>query len=75
LLHYQIKEKGEGHEHLKWSEMFKKMEELKEKHSILEDYTLSETTLEQVFLSFAQLKNQPVLEGLDTLEESQTTRV
>jgi hypothetical protein len=34
------------------------MEELKNGHDILEDYTLSETTLEQVFLSFAQQKDQ-----------------
>ncbi|XP_065331487.1 phospholipid-transporting ATPase ABCA1-like isoform X2 [Cloeon dipterum] len=52
LLHYQIKGGR------KWSDMFKEMESLKKFHSIMEDYTLSETTLEQVFLSFAQQRDR-----------------
>ncbi|XP_065332523.1 phospholipid-transporting ATPase ABCA1-like [Cloeon dipterum] len=41
----------------KWSELFKAIESIKNSHSIMEDYTLSETTLEQVFLSFARQRD------------------
>ncbi|CAB3377760.1 Hypothetical predicted protein [Cloeon dipterum] len=41
----------------KWSELFKTIESIKDSHSIMEDYTLSETTLEQVFLSFARQRD------------------
>jgi len=37
-----------------WSEMFKVMETCKEKMEWLEEYSISQTTLEQVFLSFAK---------------------
>ncbi|XP_039276115.1 phospholipid-transporting ATPase ABCA1 [Nilaparvata lugens] len=37
-----------------WSQLFKTMDELKNQFDIIEDYTLSETTLEQVFISFAK---------------------
>lgn len=38
------------------------MEEVKQDYDVVEDYTISETTLEQVFLSFARLQNQvPVI--------------
>jgi len=52
------------------------MEVIKKEHSILEDYTLSETTLEQVFLSFAQRRDRPtskVSEITDTGKVSETT--
>ncbi|XP_065346232.1 phospholipid-transporting ATPase ABCA1-like [Cloeon dipterum] len=52
FLHYQLKGTGR-----KWAEMFKEMQSLKNMHTILEDYTLSETTLEQLFLSFAQQRD------------------
>ncbi|XP_065346180.1 phospholipid-transporting ATPase ABCA3-like [Cloeon dipterum] len=52
FLHYQLKGTGR-----KWAEMFKEMQSLKSMHTILEDYTLSETTLEQLFLSFAQQRD------------------
>lgn len=42
---------------LKWSAMFGLMEEAKVKFNI-EDYSLSQTTLEQVFLSFAKLQHE-----------------
>lgn len=41
----------------KWSAMFGLMEEAKQKFNI-EDYSLSQTTLEQVFLSFAKLQHE-----------------
>ncbi|XP_037025654.1 ATP-binding cassette sub-family A member 3-like isoform X1 [Bradysia coprophila] len=41
----------------KWSAMFGLMEEAKLKFNI-EDYSLSQTTLEQVFLSFAKLQHE-----------------
>ncbi|CAB3382094.1 Hypothetical predicted protein [Cloeon dipterum] len=50
-LHYQLKGNGR-----KWSEMFKEMESLKNMHTIVEDCTLSETTLEQLFRSGACAK-------------------
>ncbi|XP_059481121.1 phospholipid-transporting ATPase ABCA1-like isoform X2 [Neocloeon triangulifer] len=70
LLHYQIKENGR-----KWSELFNNMETLKKSHSILEDYTLSETTLEQVFLSFAQHGDQAKLVSRSRSESIETTHV
>lgn len=36
------------------SQIFSEMEELKKVHSIVEDYTVGDTTLEQVFISFAR---------------------
>ena len=39
-----------------WSSMFKLMEIIKKEFSSVEDYSISETSLEQVFISFA--KNQ-----------------
>ncbi|XP_039277621.1 phospholipid-transporting ATPase ABCA1 isoform X2 [Nilaparvata lugens] len=37
-----------------WSQLFKTMDDLKNQFDIVEDYTISETTLEQVFISFAK---------------------
>ncbi|KAF5274074.1 hypothetical protein FQR65_LT04472 [Abscondita terminalis] len=49
LLHYHINDKKK-----KWSQLFKEIEEIKQLHPIVEDYTISETTLEEVFLSIAR---------------------
>ena len=39
-----------------WSSMFRIMEEIRDEFNGVEDYSISETSLEQVFISFA--KNQ-----------------
>ena len=39
-----------------WSSMFKIMEDIRDEFPAVEDYSISETSLEQVFISFA--KNQ-----------------
>lgn len=44
ILTYQIPRTN-----LKWSEMFKLMEEISDEHNI-DDYSLGQTSLEQVFL-------------------------
>lgn len=49
LLHYQI-----TNSQVKLSEIFSKMEAIKESYSVVEDYTVSDTTLEQVFIAFAK---------------------
>ena len=47
-----------------WSSMFKIMENLGKEFSVVEDYSISETTLEQVFISFAkQQKSSEQIEG------------
>lgn len=59
LLHYHINDKKK-----KWSELFKEIEDIKQQYSIIEDYNISETTLEEVFLSIARSdckNNEPVL--------------
>ncbi|CAG2105412.1 unnamed protein product, partial [Medioppia subpectinata] len=48
LLHYHITDPQ-----MLWSKMFALMEDMKHRFS-LEDYTISDTTLEQIFLSFAR---------------------
>ncbi|KAK9497170.1 hypothetical protein O3M35_004538 [Rhynocoris fuscipes] len=48
LLHYHIKDAT-----CPWSELFKNMSELKNEFEVIEDYILTDTSLEQVFLSFA----------------------
>lgn len=40
-----------------WHHLFSSMEAVKEEHKIIQDYTISETTLEQIFLSFARGEN------------------
>ncbi len=47
-LHYHITDSS-----MLWSQMFRVMEEIKVK-LLLEDYLISDTTLEQIFLSFAR---------------------
>jgi hypothetical protein len=45
-----------------WKYLFTTMEKVKYDHEVVEDYTISETTLEQVFLSFARLQAEvPVI--------------
>lgn len=46
---------------LKWSTMFRLMEEAKDMFNI-EDYSISQTSLEQVFLSFAKLQKEEKIE-------------
>lgn len=46
---------------LKWSTMFRLMEDAKVSLNI-EDYSLSQTSLEQVFLSFAKLQTEETIE-------------
>nr|CAD7432558.1 unnamed protein product [Timema monikensis] len=53
LLHYHIQDP-----HVPWKVLFLGMERLKGAHQIVEDYTISETTLEQVFLAFARAQKQ-----------------
>ncbi|XP_031329080.1 ATP-binding cassette sub-family A member 3-like isoform X1 [Photinus pyralis] len=57
LLHYHINDKTK-----KWSELFKEIEELQRKHTIIEDYNISETSLEEVFLSIARSDPKPAAE-------------
>lgn len=50
LLHYHITDPK-----VKWFALFSSMEDIKQRsNGLVEDYTISETTLEQVFLSFAR---------------------
>lgn len=51
LLHYHITDPD-----LPLSEIFGHMKSTKEKYSAIEDFTVSDTTLEQVFLAFAKRK-------------------
>ena len=39
-----------------WRHLFESMERIKGVYSAVEDYSVSETTLEQVFLSFAKMQ-------------------
>jgi len=48
LLHYHIPDTS-----VLWSHMFRVMEDIKSKY-YLEDYIISDTTLEQIFLAFAR---------------------
>jgi len=54
LLHYHITNSG-----VPLFEIFGKMKTIKTNYSMVEDYTVSDTTLEQVFIAFA--KRQAVL--------------
>ncbi|XP_047536048.1 phospholipid-transporting ATPase ABCA1-like [Vanessa atalanta] len=55
MLHYHINDT------LRYSELFTELENLRENFSLLEDYSVTETTLEEVFLSFAkeEAKDEP----------------
>lgn len=49
MLHYHINET------MRYSDLFTALESLKANHpNLIEDYSATETTLEEVFLSFAQ---------------------
>jgi len=54
LLHYHI-----TNPNIPLSEIFGQMKVIKENYRAIEDYTISDTTLEQVFIAFA--KKQAVL--------------
>jgi ATP-binding cassette subfamily A (ABC1) protein 3 len=41
-----------------WKHLFTTMEKMKNDYEVVEDYTISETTLEQVFLSFARQQSE-----------------
>lgn len=49
LLFYQVK-----NIRLKWSQLFETMETLKCDCKIIDDYTITDTSLEEVFMSFAR---------------------
>lgn len=49
ILHYHVTDTSKT-----WSGLFHSMDEIKRRHALVEDYTVSETTLEQVFISFAK---------------------
>lgn len=51
-IHYQIASEGS-----RWSTLFSIMEKAKEKYRI-EDYSVSQTTLEEVFIGFAKLQTE-----------------
>ncbi|XP_046970416.1 phospholipid-transporting ATPase ABCA1-like [Vanessa cardui] len=55
MLHYHINDT------MRYSKLFTKLESLRENFSLLEDYSVTETTLEEVFLSFAreEVRDQP----------------
>ncbi|XP_045537568.1 ATP-binding cassette sub-family A member 7 [Papilio machaon] len=48
MLHYHINDT------MRYSELFNELEALKNSNAIVEDYSVSETTLEEVFLAFAK---------------------
>lgn len=51
-MHYHINDPNK-----KWSEIFKEIEDLKRRHPVIEDYSISETSLEDVFLSVASAED------------------
>src|SRR5688572_13979731 len=53
LLDYQVKTRN-----FKWSKIFRIMEKAKVKYQI-EDYSVGQTTLEQLFIGFARLQRGP----------------
>lgn len=52
LLHYHVTDPRTP-----WKHLFTTMEKIKADFNVVEDYTISETTLEQVFLSFAKVQS------------------
>ena len=61
LVDFQIFAKAPDGSSVTWSQLFTAMEEAKEKYH-LEDYSVSQTTLEQVFINFARNQKEPVEE-------------
>lgn len=57
LLHYHI-----TNPKIPLSEIFGKMKSVKENYAAIEDFTVGDTTLEQVFIAFA--KRQTVLDTI-----------
>lgn len=53
LLHYHMSDTT-----MPLSQLFSRMQRLKEMHTIIEDYTVGDTTLEQVFIAFARQAEQ-----------------
>ncbi|XP_047503071.1 phospholipid-transporting ATPase ABCA1-like [Pieris napi] len=53
MLQYHINDE------IPYSELFSALEKLKEQNPLIEDYSVTETTLEEVFLSFAQAGQPP----------------
>ncbi|XP_075215102.1 phospholipid-transporting ATPase ABCA3-like [Lycorma delicatula] len=53
LLHYHISDPSKP-----WSVLFQTMNIIKSRHSLVEDFVISETTLEQVFISFAKRREE-----------------
>ena len=47
-----------------WHQLFKTMETLKKENPYIQDYSISETSLEQVFLSFARESAVPIDNGV-----------
>lgn len=58
-MHYHINDTSK-----KWSQIFKEIEDLKRKHPVIEDYSISETSLEDVFLSVASAEDNESIDGL-----------
>ena len=53
MIEYQVVNTG-----IHWESVFKLLEDLKQKYvNILEDYSVNETTLEEIFLSVAKSRN------------------
>lgn len=52
LLHYHVPDPN-----IWLSEIFTRMEKLKQEHQLIEEYTVSDTTLEEVFLTFARAQS------------------
>lgn len=57
LLHFHVTDTG-----LKWSQLFETLESLKQELSF-EDYIVSDTTLEQIFLAFARSQRDTMTEA------------
>ncbi|XP_075216775.1 phospholipid-transporting ATPase ABCA3-like isoform X2 [Lycorma delicatula] len=53
LLHYHISDASKP-----WSKLFQSMDTIKTRHPLVEDFVISETTLEQVFISFAKCQEK-----------------
>ena len=53
FLHYQLREDSQKG----WARVFAAMEKAKEQYNI-DDYSVSQTTLEQVFLNFAKYQRE-----------------
>ncbi|KAK4883872.1 hypothetical protein RN001_000143 [Aquatica leii] len=49
VINYHVKDRTK-----KWNDIFKEMKELKNKHTIIEDYDISEATLEDAFVTMSE---------------------